>query len=449
MKKALLLSLLMAMLACVFAITVSAETETVIPEWTETQTISTITVKEGFDTTSRVLLENGDGTYTTYPTNYIIDGSDAKFTVSKELNFEALNNATGKGYTYASVIRIEIPVGFVSVDGNTFRSGYGFESLLTCKIPEGVTTFGNYVFYKNCIIVDVELPNSLTSLGSECFRESTSLKKVSVGSNTVITENAFLDNTALETVVLAEGITSIGARAFRTTSSLTQITIPSTVISIGDYAFYNSGLTDVIIPENVKTMGNSVFGYSESLTSAVVKSKVLGTNAFIACSNLSKVSITGDIESIGSNALHAVSKTLLTIYTGSDASTLGTLYAKDIFTKADTVTYEQHLLNVDNGVTYTKATIVYGANECYALYNGIHQEDNNPCVINCSQCNSVGVAEKNPVHSVYVTISYANGYGSEGSVPMKDVNTAQLKKHQSSLTAAATQHRKMAEVELQ
>ncbi len=38
MKKALLVSLLIAMLICVFAITVSADT--VIPEWTETQIIT-------------------------------------------------------------------------------------------------------------------------------------------------------------------------------------------------------------------------------------------------------------------------------------------------------------------------------------------------------------------------------------------------------------------------
>ena len=90
MKKTLLVSLLIAVLICMFAIAVSAEA--VIPEWTETQTIPSIAYKEGFDTTSRVLLSNGDGTYTTYPTNYIIVGSDTKFSVSTELNFKSLND---------------------------------------------------------------------------------------------------------------------------------------------------------------------------------------------------------------------------------------------------------------------------------------------------------------------------------------------------------------------
>ena len=384
MKKTLLISLLVAMLICIFAITASAET--VIPEWTETQIITSITVKENFDTTSRVLLSNGDGTYSTYPTNYIIDGSDTKFTVSKELNFTALNEATGREYTYASVVRLEVPSGFVSFEDRALRSDRGFTSMLTCKIPEGVTTFGAYMIYKNTVLLEIELPNSLTSLGQEFGRDATALRKATVGSSTEINDMAFYGCKALADVSLAEGITKIGSRAFHTTTSLTEISIPSTVTSIGDYAFFNSVITSVTVPN--ATLGTGVFENCKSLEKAVVLTNIISDRTFTNCSKLYTLVLNGDIEKIGGNSLTGTNTTLLTIYTGSDASKLGTLYDNDRFTKADQITYDQYKTDLANGVTYTKATIVYNANYCEALNNGVHTyTDPTSCVAVCTKCN--------------------------------------------------------------
>ena len=410
MKKTLLVSLLIAVLICIFAITVSAET--VIPDWTETQTIPSIAFKEGFDTTSRVLLSNGDGTYTTYPTNYIIVGSDTKFSVSKELNFAALNEATGKGYTYASVIRLEVPSGFVSFEDRALRSDKGFTAMLTCKIPEGVTTFGAYMIYKNTVLLEIELPNSLTSLGQEFGRDATALRKATVGSSTEINDMAFYGCKALTDVSLAEGITKIGARAFHTTTSLTEISIPSTVTSIGDYAFFNSAITSVTVPN--ATLGTGVFENCKSLENAVVLGNKISDRTFIGCANLQTLAFSDKVETITGDPLNGTKSTLLTIYTGSDASKLGTLYNNSRFTKADQITYDQYKIDLANGVTYTKATIVYNANVCDALYNGVHiYTDPTSCVAVCTKCSLA----KNPDisdHKLITTYTYENGFVSVG-----------------------------------
>ena len=145
---------MLALFACIFAITSGAAD---IPEWTDVITYETgenaIAYKDGFDTTSRVLLSNGDGTYSTYPSNYIIKGTDAVFS-NNEIDLSALRAASGKNYTNASIIRFEMPVGFTSVQSSTFRTGSGLKvtSLLTVKIPEGVVSLGDYVFYQNAVI---------------------------------------------------------------------------------------------------------------------------------------------------------------------------------------------------------------------------------------------------------------------------------------------------------
>jgi hypothetical protein len=42
-------------------------------------------------------------------------------------------------------------------------------------------------------------------------------------------------------------------------------------------------------------------------------------------------------------------------------------------------------------------------------------EDNNPCVINCTRCNTQGVAEKDPVHNNLVVITYGK-YDAAGTM---------------------------------
>ncbi len=414
MKKSLLILSLFVIMICTLTITASADS--LVPEWTDVQNTLSIPFKDGFDTTSRVLLSNGNGTYATYPTNYVIVGSDTKFSVSTELDFKALNDATENkySYSYASVVRLEIPSGFITFEERALRSDKGFTSMLTCKIPEGATTFGSYMFWKNNVILEVELPNSLETLGAECFRESQSLKKVSIGSGTEVTSWAFYNNTALETVILPEGIEMIGERAFQGTSALKSITLPSTLTRIDAIAFYGSGLTEITVPEKVTSIGAKAFESCASLSKAIIKCDVIGERMFCSDKALETIAITGKISSIGKEAFASANSKLVTLYTGSIPSKLGELYNSDIFTKADTVTYQQYLMDVEKGVTYTKATIVYSANPCAVLNNNVHVYDNpTSCVAVCTDCSQA----KEPSisdHKLTVEYTYDKGFAATG-----------------------------------
>ncbi len=289
--------------------------------------------------------------------------------------------------------------------------------MLTCKVPEGVTTFGAYMIYKNTVLLEIELPNSLTALGQEFGRDASALRKATVGSNTEINDMAFYGCKALADVSLAEGITKIGSRAFYTTTSLTEISIPSTVTSIGDYAFFNSVITSVTVPN--ATLGTGVFENCKSLEKAIVLGNTVSARTFIGCSKLSTLVLSDKVETITGDPLNGTKTTLLTIYTGSDASKLGTLYNNDRFTKADQITYDQYKTDLANGVTYSKATIVYNANYCEALNNGVHTyTDPTSCVAVCTKCSLA----KNPDisdHKLITTYTYENGFVSVGSKTTK------------------------------
>ena len=132
------------------------------------------------------------------------------------------------------------------------------------RIPNSVTSIGNYAFYYCSGLTSVAIPNSVTSIGHCAFYYCSGLTSVTIGNS----------------------VTAIGAYAFRDCTGLTSITIPNSVTSIGSYAFdYCTGLTSVIIPNSVTS---------------------IGSNAFYRCRGLTSVTIGSGVTSIGSQAFYGV-----------------------------------------------------------------------------------------------------------------------------------------------
>jgi len=136
----------------------------------------------------------------------------------------------------------------------------------TVPDDERVTKIGKGAF-KNSDIQTVVIPERITSVGDEVFRDCKNLTSVTLpNSMTVIPQWSFAGCDNLTDLTFGNQVTEIGLSAFKDCTSLGSITIPDSVTKIGASAF--SGCTSLVI-----TMGENV-----DLES-------VGTFAFSGCTN--------------------------------------------------------------------------------------------------------------------------------------------------------------------
>ena len=141
-------------------------------------------------------------------------------------------------------------------------------------INYSVTSIEGYAFYECSALTQVNIPNSVTSIGNSAFYGTALYNNADNWTNNVL----YIDNCLIKakeelsgSYEIATGTRVIAGSAFHNCSALTQITIPNSVTSIGSDAFYYcSALTQVTIPGSVTSIGSSAFNYCSALAEITV-----------------------------------------------------------------------------------------------------------------------------------------------------------------------------------
>ena len=212
------------------------------------------------------------------------------------IGYCAFKGCTALTAVYISDIAAWCGISFVS-DANPLLYAHNLYLngvLITdLQIPNSVTSIGDYAFQGCNGLTSVTIPNSVTNIGDHAFDGCSGLPI----ENNIRYADTYLikviDKT-LPTYTIKAGTRFIGSGAFDGCTGLTSIDIPNSVTSIGSLAFSGcSGLTSIEIPNSVTCIGGGAFQNCTSLTSITIPNSVtkIGASAFTKCTGLTAVYI--------------------------------------------------------------------------------------------------------------------------------------------------------------
>ena len=171
-------------------------------------------------------------------------------------------------------------------------------------VNPNVTDIGDYAFWTCKALTNINLPDSITTIGQSAFAYS-NLESISIPKLvTIINPSTFNNCNKLNSVTMTNNVTEIGNFAFVRCESLTNINLPDSITTIGISAFSGCNkLKNVTMGNNVTEIGDFAFTSCEALTNITLPDSIttIGQYVFLETKNLTNVFIGDNITSLFAN----------------------------------------------------------------------------------------------------------------------------------------------------
>jgi len=163
---------------------------------------------------------------------------------------------------------ITLPPNLASISAQAFESCTSLEQM---TLTRSITATQNYIWRYDALLKRINIPSievwAGCSFGANTYPSSASgeMHLYLTGSNSEITQ-----------VNIPNTVTALGTNAFRDCKNLTSVTIPNTVTAIGDKAFQGcTGLTGTFtIPSSVTSIGAQAFAGLNNLKNLIFNTSV-------------------------------------------------------------------------------------------------------------------------------------------------------------------------------
>lgn len=212
-----------------------------------------------------------------------------------------------RAFYYAQkVTKVNFNSALENIDNDAFQVTSALQEI-TFASPSNLTRIGTWVFYMSGL-TKLELPASLTEIGSTAFGSNKNLKTVNVAANSqlkTIGNGAFSGNTALETFTFegASKLETIGTQAFKGDTKLTHFDFPATVKTIGESAFNGTtSMTNVTFaaPSQLQKIESAAFQDASALQNITLPEgvKEIQEHAFNSCTSLTEIGVPASLTTI-------------------------------------------------------------------------------------------------------------------------------------------------------
>lgn len=348
MKKFLVVLSVAALVACFFALSVSAAAT---DEFGTPEVIDGIDLTDmNADTVARVVIVDANGDYHTYPAMYVVSSS-TKFSY----NFNPINDALKTNYNKHSIVRIEVP------DNIEIAANCG--DLSSCQELLEIKFFPT---------------SELHTLEYGCFFNNKKLLKLNIPKKVQTMETLLINSSSkLEELVFDDGFCAIPPRdSFIGAKNLKKIVFSNQMTTVHRDSFFDSftnvkeiylGESLVDIGEAAKVDGSGSDGGNFSYTDGPIKIYA-SSNLFASINTIERGRLNGWT---GNRLLKGV-----LFYTGTreQAQALIDKAANDtpIFNNATLVEWDSSLSDDEYMPANNSWNIVYSYNVCNAFHGGEH-----------------------------------------------------------------------------
>ncbi len=446
-KKIFLITAMVALLICVFAITVSAANEVTLTDGTTANLENVFNVdgstvngfKTGYSkdnvkdvvfpssitTVKNVSFENSTvletATFEAFET-LELDNVSFKASSIQKATFNpecVLNYKSGTFYGCKSMTEITFPK-FLGLTGNCFQSNSNMEPTNGIVFVEGITTINCHIF-NGCTKVGgtVAIPASVkeikegtfsgTSITAFDFSKCVNLTSMGGGYGTTFNN---IDTITSYDFSACTSLTEFkGGSMFEGSAELTEIILPPNLTKIPSKTLAHCyKLQSVVIPASVTEIVSEAFhsaraGQTVKTFTMYIQGNVKLDTKYVFRDTSAKIELVLLGDSITAEQFKTTNAGIDIVQNGSH-SPMNNIAIVDYKDPASPWTYQV-------GQSITNHVIV--ENYCTPLaLTGEHKIVANPCVINCTSCGLLE-AKENPEHNETVSIEYENGYGKEGS----------------------------------
>ena len=256
--------------------------------------------------------ENGISLYRASNYAQIYGDGDGMF-YDDSVNF-VIENGVLKKYNGWQAF-VEIPDTVTAIGDEAFKNN---TSMVSVSIPDGVKSIGDSAFYGCTSLLGVVIPDSVEKIGRYAFQKCSKLASAYLPVNekfTVINTGTFYECMSLKEIIVPDNIVKIEFDAFYNCRNLKNIDLSKNLITVGYNVFGNcKSISKIEIPKSLKNFDSTwgsgtntkygVFGGCSNLKTVKFEegSTIVCPALFMGCDGIEEIELPDTITRIGNSA---------------------------------------------------------------------------------------------------------------------------------------------------